>query len=70
MNRDNLVLKVIPSWCKGCRICVNLCPKNVLELDEDNKIVIARREDCIKCGQCELRCPDFAIYLEGDEDEE
>jgi len=69
MNRDNLVLKVIPDWCKGCMICVNLCPKNVLELDEDNKIVIARPEDCIKCGQCELRCPDFAIYLEGDTDE-
>lgn len=68
MNRDKLVLKVKPNWCKGCNICVNLCPKNVLELDDDNKITIARRENCIKCGQCELRCPDFAIYLEEDAD--
>ncbi|MBR5582783.1 MAG: 4Fe-4S binding protein, partial [Phascolarctobacterium sp.] len=21
-------------------------------------------ENCIKCGQCELRCPDYAIFVE------
>lgn len=56
-------LEVDPDWCKGCGICVAFCPKNVLEL-EDDKVVIKRRDDCIQCGQCELRCPDYAIYLE------
>lgn len=56
-------------WCKGCGVCVKFCPKNVLEI-RDNKVVIARPEDCIKCGQCELRCPDFAIYLEEEEQNE
>ena len=50
-------------WCKGCGVCVMFCPKKVLEI-KDNKVIIARYEDCIKCGQCELRCPDYAIYLE------
>lgn len=56
-------LVVDKSWCKGCGICVAFCPKNVLGIVND-KIEIERLDDCIKCGQCELRCPDYAIYLE------
>ncbi len=51
-------------WCKGCGICAAFCPKEVLELDEEDKIFAARREDCIYCGMCELRCPDFAISVQ------
>jgi 2-oxoglutarate ferredoxin oxidoreductase subunit delta len=50
-------------WCKGCGICVEFCPKNVLEL-KNGIIDIARPDDCISCGMCELRCPDLAIFLE------
>lgn len=62
-------LKVIEDWCKGCGICVEFCPKDVLEL-KDGKIHIKDIESCIKCGLCELRCPDYAIYLEGCDNEE
>jgi len=49
-------------WCKGCGICVAFCPKHVLEFDdEEQRPLVARPEDCIQCGMCELRCPDFAI---------
>lgn len=60
-------LKLNVEWCKGCGICVEFCPKNVLELDHD-KISIKNLDQCIKCGQCELRCPDYAIYLGGKND--
>jgi len=36
----------------------------VLELDEAEKVVAARPEDCICCRLCELRCPDMAIEIE------
>lgn len=50
-------------WCKGCGICVTFCPKHVLELDEMEKVVAVRVEDCICCRLCELRCPDLAIEV-------
>ena len=51
-------------WCKGCGICVELCPKHVLELDNKDKVVAVRPQDCICCKLCELRCPDLAIEVE------
>ncbi len=53
--------------CKGCNICVDLCPKKVLELDKLGEIRVADENACIICGQCELRCPDFAIRVTKEE---
>jgi 2-oxoglutarate ferredoxin oxidoreductase subunit delta len=54
-------------WCKGCGICVELCPKQVLELDDKDKVTVVRPENCICCRLCEIRCPDFAIEVEVEE---
>jgi 2-oxoglutarate ferredoxin oxidoreductase subunit delta len=64
MAKRSKVLVVNRDWCKGCNICVAFCPKNVLELDSDEKVVVARLEACTYCGLCELRCPDFAITMQ------
>ncbi len=64
MAKKRFVHKIHRELCKGCNICVHFCPKNVLELDEKNKVVAVRPQDCIGCHMCELRCPDFAIQVE------
>ena len=62
-------LRINRDWCKGCGICVALCPKKVLELDAGDKAVVVRKEDCICCRLCELRCPDLAIEIDEEEGE-
>lgn len=58
-------LRIIPALCKGCRICIEFCPAKVLAFDKKRLVVTAvAMEKCIACGLCELRCPDFAIFID------
>jgi 2-oxoglutarate ferredoxin oxidoreductase subunit delta len=62
-------LDVNETWCKGCRICVDLCPQNVLAMIEapdrwEGSIVqVVSMDACNGCGICEAECPDFAIAV-------
>lgn len=56
-----------PKLCKKCGICVSVCPKRVLEIEQGKPAEAVRNEDCIGCRSCELKCPDFAIEVEVDE---
>ncbi|HEY3367352.1 MAG TPA: 4Fe-4S binding protein [Symbiobacteriaceae bacterium] len=52
-------------WCKGCGICIAVCPQDVYTADRDGKPVIAQPDLCIWCERCDMYCPDFAINLAG-----
>jgi len=56
-------------WCKGCVICVDVCPTKVLDMKEmlskwEGSIAeVVEVDKCIGCMLCELSCPDFAIEV-------
>lgn len=46
--------------CCGCHACYNVCPKNVIEMIEDDKgfkYPKINEDDCISCNLCEKVCP-------------
>jgi 2-oxoglutarate ferredoxin oxidoreductase subunit delta len=54
--------------CKGCAICVNVCPKKVFDISAQistgyNISSPTRPQNCIACRLCEMSCPDFAIEV-------
>lgn len=57
-------VRIYATWCKGCRICVEFCPTDVLAMDEneDHPVVIAA-ERCTACHFCDTHCPDLAISV-------
>lgn len=62
-NGADKILLINQSWCKGCGICVELCPQGALDMDSGGCAVWARPQDCVACGFCELHCPDLAIEV-------
>lgn len=55
-------IKIDLARCKGCVICVTLCPTGVLKMSKF-KASVDDVEKCTVCMACELRCPDFAISV-------
>jgi len=57
-------------YCKGCLICVDICPTNALQQSQGINVkgyvtpVEKDMNQCKICGLCELMCPDFAIAIE------
>ncbi len=48
------------SKCSGCQACYNICPKNAIEMIEDEKgfkYPNVSNEKCINCGLCNKVCP-------------
>ncbi len=57
--------------CKGCGLCVSVCPKRVIELSNEHLNTkgyppsrVIRPEECIGCTMCATICPDLVIEIE------
>jgi 2-oxoglutarate ferredoxin oxidoreductase subunit delta len=61
---------LIPERCKGCRICVELCPQQVLQVSESTnskgyhlpEVKPGQGDECVHCEFCTMVCPEFAIF--------
>ena len=53
--------------CKGCKLCIEVCPTNIIGVDEDGhtSFIVGREHICLKCGQCMAVCTTDAIQIEG-----
>ena len=58
-----VTLEINAAWCKGCDICVALCPERCLALTARQIATVRRPEACTGCCVCEWLCPDFAISV-------
>ena len=62
-ENEKVKISIIPRFCKGCEICVKLCPTKVLGM-EMFLVKVVDIDACNSCMLCELRCPDFAIFID------
>lgn len=54
--------------CKGCGLCVVVCPKNTIVISEKSNSIgyfpaITSNTDCTGCGACAIICPEAIIEV-------
>ena len=70
------MIEVKEDWCKGCNICIDRCPVDALE--ESDKLNrrgirpprLKKENDCNYCRLCELICPDLAVTVIPDKEDD
>ncbi|QXM06643.1 4Fe-4S dicluster domain-containing protein [Crassaminicella indica] len=57
--------------CKGCELCTQVCPVNIVVMDRErinikgyHPATVKEMDKCIGCGNCATMCPDLVITVE------
>ena len=56
-------------YCKGCELCVEVCPKKIIKIDESVTTSKGYHpahltdDGCTGCAVCALVCPEAAITV-------
>ncbi len=62
-------IEVLKNYCKSCRLCIEVCPRDVLQIgDEVNEngyeiVEMKEKAECIGCKMCAVMCPEAAIEV-------
>ena len=62
-------IQVDSNSCKGCRLCMEVCPKDIYALSSERSangyivVVPVRSQECTGCQLCEMTCPEMAITV-------
>jgi 2-oxoglutarate ferredoxin oxidoreductase subunit delta len=58
-------------YCKGCGLCIEVCPRDIIVLDPDkitdkgyHPAKLVDESLCTGCASCAVMCPDVAITVE------
>ena len=63
------IVKFNENKCKGCELCVAVCPKKIIRLKETvngkgyHPAGVENMDECIACASCAIMCPDGVIYV-------
>lgn len=65
------VLSFRTERCKACGLCVQFCPRGILDFEKDiinilgyHPVTLVTPEACTGCAVCALMCPDLVIKVE------
>ncbi len=68
-NKIQGFVEVENEVCKGCELCVIVCPKDCLVMGENvngkgyHYVVFNNIENCIGCADCAVVCPDAVLTV-------
>jgi 2-oxoglutarate ferredoxin oxidoreductase subunit delta len=69
MSKNRGAIEVDVQRCKGCELCVDACPTQVLAMNENvngkgyNYAYMENPEKCTGCSNCGIICPDGVISV-------
>ena len=61
--KDVVTLALDKDKCTGCGVCVTVCPREVLRMD-NGSAAVRDRDACMECGACAMNCPAGALSVE------
>lgn len=62
-------IEVTSKFCKACGLCIQFCPKKIIELGDqinengDQYLVQRDASQCTGCKLCAIMCPESAITV-------
>lgn len=67
-EKEDISWTRFPEYCKGCDLCIHVCPVKALSKSKDNNFLqtqmpIVDINKCIGCKKCMHICPDGAIQV-------
>jgi len=62
-------IKINRQKCKGCLLCVGVCPRGLITMDPKlnekglRPVRIEKEGECLGCAVCAIICPDVCIEV-------